>query len=114
MYLIFLGWKNIQYVGITYTQSFEKRIGQHLQSMSRFGTVLPETAHLYIALVEPKEYKRVSRKMLGEIESLLICLIKPEGNSAKKTAYTGRFLAIQNVGANFGLPEYLNSGSVRR
>ena len=72
MYLIFLGRKNIQYVGITYTQSFEKRVGQHLQSMSRFGAVLPDTAHLYVALVEPKEYKRVSRKMLEEIESLLI------------------------------------------
>ena len=109
MYLIFLGRKKIQYVGITYTQSFEKRIGQHLQSMSRFGAVLPETAHRYVALVEPKKYKRVSRKMLEEIESLLIWIIKPEGNSVKKTPYTGRDIAIQNVGATFGIPEYLHA-----
>ena len=75
--------------------------------MSRFGAALPETAHLYIALVEPKAYKRVSRKMLEEIESLLIWIMKPEGNSVKKTPYTGRDIAIQNVDADFGLPEYL-------
>ena len=109
VYLIFVGRKKIQYVGITYTQSFEKRVGQHLQGMSRIGGVLPETAHLYIAVVEPKEYKRVSRKMLEEIESLLIWIIKPGGNSVKKTPYTGRDIAIQNVDADFGLPEYLHA-----
>ncbi len=50
--------------------------------------------------------------MLEEIESLLIWIIKPEGNSVKQTPYTGRNIAIQNVGADFGLPEFLDATKV--
>ena len=54
----------------------------------------------FVVVIPPKE---------GVCPSLLIWIIKPEGNYVKKTPYTGRSIAIQNVGANFGLPEYLHA-----
>ena len=54
----------------------------------------------FVVVIPPRE---------GVCPSLLIWIIKPEGNSVKKTPYTGRNIAIQNVGADFGLPEYLDA-----
>ena len=89
VYVIFSERRKIQYVGITYTQNFERRVGQHLQSLARLGGTLPEESYLYIGVVEPKAYKRLSRKMLEEIESLLVWVMKPAGNTAKRKPYGG-------------------------
>ena len=66
-----------------------------------------EELYLYIGVVEPKVYKRLSRKMLEEIESLLVWVMKPAGNTAKRKPYKGREMLIRSIGDDFGLPQFL-------
>ena len=107
LYLIFSGRRKVQYIGIAYSQSLGKRIGQHLQDLRRVGGSFSDDPHLYVGLVDPKKYKRLSRKMLEEIESFLVWSIRPEGNTAKLKPYKGREMLIHNVGGGFGLPPFL-------
>lgn len=98
---------SVQYVGMTYTQNFTRRLGQHLDSLSRLGASFSGERHLCVGGVEPKKYKRLSRKMLAEIEDYLIWAMKPEGNRAQKKPYRGREMLIENAGYDFGLPRFL-------
>ncbi len=107
LYLFFSGKRKIQYIGIAYSQSLGKRIGQHLQGLRRLGGSFSNETHLYVGLVDPKKYKRLSRKMVEEIESFLVWAIRPEGNTAKLKPYRGREMLIHNVGDGFGLPSFL-------
>ncbi len=107
IYVLFAGKKTIQYVGMTFRQTFSRRIRQHFQSLARVGASVPEECYLFVGLIEPLAYKRLSKKMLQEIESFLIWSTKPGGNTAKKTPYQGREMLIGNTGAGFGLPNFL-------
>jgi len=51
----------VQYLGMTFNQSFAQRIGQHLAGLTRFGAAFKGERYLYVAAIEPKRYKQLSR-----------------------------------------------------
>ena len=96
-----------QYVGMTYCQSLCRRLTQHLEGVSRFGASLDDERYLYVCCVEPKAYKKLSWKMVAEIEEYFIWAMKPEGNRSQRKYYRGRAMLMENAGDSFGLPRYL-------
>ena len=96
-----------QYVGMTYCQSFSGRLTQHLEGLARFGATLGDQRYLYVCCVEPKSYKKLSWKMVSEIEEYFIWAMKPEGNRSQRKYYRGRAMLMENAGDGFGLPRFL-------
>jgi len=101
-----------QYLGMTFGQTFAQRIGQHLRGLARLGAAVPERRRLYVGIVHPQKYRALSRKMLSEIEHLLIWAVKPQGNNAQRRPYDGREMLLENDGDDFGMPRFLYANSL--
>ena len=58
----------------------------------------PDDISIRVAEVELIDQKRISKRLVDDIEALIIGLLQPLGNIQSMKAYYGRDLRISNVG----------------
>jgi hypothetical protein len=94
------------YIGETYRQSFGTRLKQHQkQWLFRVnGKVV-----IHYGKIIPPEGKRISSKIVFDIEGLLIHVLVPPYNTVSKHGYYGREIIVFNTGKIGTLPRMLGN-----
>lgn len=89
------------YIGKTYEQSFSRRIPQHSkEELARWiDRNVRGRLHLKVGHLELKTWKRISKAMLDDVESLLVAAYEPVANSSKTMTYNGGEFCIENIGS---------------
>lgn len=113
---MFLSNSEIIYVGAAYYQGISRRIKQHLSGDSTWEWVVenynPDDISIRVAEVELIDQKRISKRLVDDIEALIIGLLQPPGNIQSMKIYHGRDLRISNVGDRGLLPKTLSTNQL--
>jgi len=109
----FLHKSKIIYVGQVYYKSLRDRIKEHLCGDSLWKWIKRnyglKNISIKIAEIEHVSQKRITKKLVNDIEALLIATQQPEGNIQATKTYWGRDLKIVNLGNKDPLPETLST-----
>ncbi len=98
--------RKVKYIGMTYKQSLSERLKDHhklpkvLNRLIRFGRITVRFGQII-----PDSGKRVTEKLVRDVESALIYHEQPDCNEVSKKGYHGRPLVIYNRGRRKPLPK---------
>lgn len=98
------------YIGMTYRQSLYERLKNHhklpkiIDNKPFWGDIILRFGQL---ILPPN--RRMSEKLVDDVESLLIYQVKPPYNVTNRSSYNRRKLAIRNMGKFRPLPKYISS-----
>lgn len=90
----------ILYIGMVYDQTFNDRLGQHLQGDDVWGWIQANyefEVTFKAARIGFLDRQRISREFVQAIESLLIGVMQPRGNIQSTQTYTRQTLRIVNL-----------------
>jgi len=99
---------SILYIGQTYDRSLYERINEHRNQWAAGFFDLPDRVTFKVGIVEPPT-PRLTRKLLNDVEALLIITQQPDYNLKLKDIYMGRDLRIENDGMFKPLPEVIST-----
>jgi len=104
---MFLHKSEIVYIGRVYYKSLRKRIQEHLRGDRLWKWVERNydvrKISIKIAEIEDISQERINRKLVNDIESLLIVIERPKGNIQSIKTYRGRDLKVVNLGEKYPL-----------
>lgn len=97
----------IVYIGQVYYKSLKKRIQEHLRGDHLWKWIGKnyDTRNISIKIAEIEDIgqDRINKKLVNDIESLLIAIERPKGNIQCIETYRGRDLKIVNIGEKYPL-----------
>jgi len=112
-FYMFLHKSNIIYIGQVYYKSLRDRIKEHLRGDPLWKWIErnydTRNISIKIAEIENIGQERINRKLVKDIEGLLIAIEQPEGNIQCIKTYRGRDLKIVNLGEKHPLPKTLST-----
>ncbi len=107
LYAITRIWENtetLHYIGMTYWQDFGNRLTQHNWWLSNI-----RGARVRVGYLELKQGQRTSEKRIKDAENLLIWCLEPPENTQNIRTYSGRDLALINLGKKGPIPRNIDS-----
>jgi len=112
-FYMFLRKSKIVYIGQAYYKSLRERIQEHLRGDKFWNWVKRnyDIQHISIKIAEIENIgqERINKKLVNDIESLLIAIEQPKGNIQCIKTYRGRDLKIVNLGEKHPLPKTLST-----
>lgn len=88
---------SLLYIGIAYRQDIDNEIKQTIRAFSLDARKLS----IWLGFIEDKDFRRITEKIVKDIECLLIFSNQPLNNISCKKKYNGRDnLAVLNSGCN--------------
>jgi hypothetical protein len=105
-----ISWGDIEYCQyIGKAQVFSERLQRHIRDYVHLGQGNPNY-HVCLGIIHPFESTHITPQQLRDIESYLINIVKPKGNSpATKKGYKGKPILIINTGKTGSLSKVLCS-----
>lgn len=109
------GSHKLLYIGKVYDHTFLERFRQHLAGDDVWSWIqknLKNDAAAKVGHVDLVSGERISFELVGDIESLLINVLKPPANIQSRAGYHGRDLTILNEGKYQPLPERVSTKDI--
>lgn len=109
--------RKVIYIGQAYYQSLRRRALQHVRGdlldwIRRSKSIHVADVAMKVAEITSMNQQRVSKKIIDDIESLMIIVVQPPGNIQSTRTYYGRDLQIENTGKYSPLPKRISTKNI--